>query len=110
VATGARLVFCFSSRSLSTIPVPKEVSHRYCRAMMKQSISPNELKVVTQSVMYDDVSSMLAVLGAIPDGLSLFNFPGHWEGTDCWCRPHVTVLGDSVIVSHKDLEKGEFDS
>jgi hypothetical protein len=78
--------------------------------MIKQPPSPIELEVATRSMLYDDLSSMLAVVGAIPDGLSLFNFPGHWEGTDCWCRPHVTVIGDSIIVSHKDLEKGEFDS
>jgi len=31
------------------------------------------------------------------------------EGAECWCRPQVTFAGESLIVTHKDLNRGEFD-
>lgn len=60
-------------------------------------------------LMYDDVSEMRAVLGAIPNGIRLAHFPTHCEGPQCWCRPKV-ILGCCVVtVTHKDLSHGEFD-
>jgi hypothetical protein len=59
---------------------------------------------------YEDLSAMLAVVAAIPDGMRLADFPTHCEGPECWCRPWVVVLLGEIIVHHKNLDKGEFDS
>jgi hypothetical protein len=58
----------------------------------------------------EDLSEMLAIVNAIPDGVRLVDFPGHMEGADCWCRPKLSFSADLMIVSHKDLSRGDFDS
>ena len=57
-----------------------------------------------------DLSEMLALIDAIPDGMHLANFPNHMEGVECWCRPRVSFEVDELIVDHKDLSRGDFDS
>lgn len=68
------------------------------------------LMALTSSLAHEDLCGMLATLSAIPDGILLANFPCHQVGPDCWCRPRLTYVVDSVIVSHKDLTQGDFDS
>lgn len=77
--------------------------------MIKEPYIPVETEMLAPTGLHDELSSMLAVIAAIPDGLRLFNFPRHVDGPDCWCRPGTTVIGETLIVSHKDLDKGEFD-
>jgi hypothetical protein len=69
-----------------------------------------EFKVCAPWLAYEDPAEMLAIVSAIPDGIRLANFPGHTEGVDCWCRPTVTFEVDVMIVNHKDLSRGDFDS
>jgi hypothetical protein len=69
-----------------------------------------ESKTTTQWPVQEDISEMLDIVSAIPDGMSLASFPSHCEGADCWCRPRVTFSADVMIVSHKDLSRGDFDS
>lgn len=54
-------------------------------------------------------SLVLAEIHSIPDGIHLVEFPSHYEGPDCWCRPVVTATETVVAVTHKDLRRGEFD-
>jgi len=55
-----------------------------------------------------ELSTLLEVLYTIPDGTRLADFPSHYEGADCWCRPRVdVVLG---MIHHKNLAEGQFDS
>jgi hypothetical protein len=83
---------------------------------MSQTIpsDPNEVSIQSKAcsvwLVHEDLSEMLAIVGAIPDGISLASFPTHSEGADCWCRPRVTFSADAMIVSHKDLTRGDFDS
>ena len=58
----------------------------------------------------DEVSSILSVVQTIPDGVRLAVFPSHWEGADCWCRPHVDFVLGEFVVHHKNLAIGEFDT
>ena len=69
-----------------------------------------ESKAVVGWPFLEDVSEMLAIVSAIPDGISLASFPSHAEGPECWCRPKVTFSADMMIVRHKDLSQGDFDS
>jgi hypothetical protein len=55
-------------------------------------------------------SSVLTEIVSIPDGLHLVEFPGHYEGADCWCRPEIITIDSVPVINHKDLRKGEFDS
>ena len=83
---------------------------------MFDTLPPDQPQPSTQSkactpwLVYEDLSEMLAIVSAIPDGISLASFPTHTEGADCWCRPRVTFSADAMIVSHKDLSQGDFDS
>jgi hypothetical protein len=67
-------------------------------------------KVCAPRLVSPDLSEMLAIVSAIPDGISLTDFPSHSEGLECWCRPRVAFAIDMMIVSHKDLNQGDFDS
>jgi len=58
----------------------------------------------------DDLSAMLAVTAAIPDGIRLAEFPTHCVGPACWCRPQVAFVPGEIVVYHKNLDRGEFDS
>ena len=69
----------------------------------------NESQICAPLLMYEDLSAMLAIVNAIPDGICLANFPSHCDGADCWCRPQITFAVDLLVVTHKDLSKGEFD-
>ncbi len=53
---------------------------------------------------------MRSVVDAIPDGIRLAEFPSHCTGAGCWCRPYVSFVVGAIIVRHKDLDNGEFDS
>lgn len=59
---------------------------------------------------YEDLEAMLAVVAAIPDGIRLSEFPTHCEGAECWCRPQVVVALGEIVVYHKNLDRGEFDT
>ena len=59
---------------------------------------------------YHDVSAMLAVVDAIPDGMRLAEFPSHFEGAECWCRPRIAFVPGEIVVHHKNLAIGEFDT
>ncbi len=59
---------------------------------------------------YDELSAMLAVVDAIPDGIRLAEYPGHCVGAECWCRPYVSLVPGAIVVRHKNLDKREFDS
>lgn len=61
-------------------------------------------------VQAEETTSLLDVLDAIPDGSRLADFPGHYEGADCWCRPRVDVVLGMILVHHKNLAEGQFDS
>jgi hypothetical protein len=54
--------------------------------------------------------ALFDVIEAIPDGIRLAYFPSHCEGVECWCRPQVDIFGGEVLVRHKNLADGEFDS
>ena len=69
-----------------------------------------ESKTTTPWPVHEDLSEMLDIVSAIPDGMSLASFPSHSEGADCWCRPRVSFSADVMVVSHKDLSRGDFDS
>jgi hypothetical protein len=69
----------------------------------------DEVKVCNHPLFYEDLSAMLAVVRAIPDGLRLATFPSHCEGAECWCRPRVVFEVGTIRVNHKDLLKGDFD-
>jgi hypothetical protein len=83
---------------------------------MSETVSPNALESFVETkpcnpwLVHEDLSEMLAIVSAIPDGISLASFPTHSEGAECWCRPRVTFSADVMIVSHKDLSRGDFDS
>jgi hypothetical protein len=94
---------------LSILPVLKVVGQTYRPLVIKQAYVAMEPEVFTRAMLYDELSSVLAIICAIPDGMRLGNFPSHVEGPDCWCRPQVTFTVDALIVNHKDLNKGEFD-
>ena len=68
------------------------------------------LMVLMSSMAHEDLAEMLAAFSAIPEGILLANFPRHQAGPDCWCRPRLTYTTDSVIITHKDLSQGDFDS
>lgn len=59
---------------------------------------------------HEELSAMLDVLDAIPDGIQWAYFPSHCEGAECWCRPRIDVVIGEILVHHKNLAKGEFDS
>lgn len=63
--------------------------------------------VATQQEQF---SAVLAMIHTIPEGMRLASFPAHWEGPDCWCRPHIVDRPGEILVQHRDLHKGEFDS
>jgi hypothetical protein len=42
--------------------------------------------------------------------MHLLEFPSHYEGTNCWCRPEVIATDTVLVINHKDLRRGEFDS
>jgi hypothetical protein len=69
-----------------------------------------ELEGCTPWLVSEDTAEVLAAVSAIPDGIRLARFPGHTKGPECWCRPKVTFSADTIIVSHKDLNQGDFDS
>ena len=54
--------------------------------------------------------SVIAEIGSIPDGMHLLDYPGHYDGANCWCRPDVIATGSAPVINHKDLRRGEFDS
>jgi len=56
------------------------------------------------------LSLVLAEIGSIPDGMHLLEFPSHYEGANCWCRPKVIATDAMLLINHKDLRRGEFDS
>lgn len=62
-----------------------------------------------KSFVLEHTSLVLAEIGSIPDGIHLLDFPSHYEGADCWCRPVVNATDTTVLVTHKDLRRGEFD-
>ena len=63
-----------------------------------------------ESFTLDYIALSLAEIGSIPDGMHLTEFPGHYEGIDCWCRPAVIATHSAFVIKHKDLRRGEFDS
>jgi hypothetical protein len=77
--------------------------------MESEPYIPVKPDVFTQTLLHDELSRMLSVISSIPDGMRLFDFPRHVEGPDCWCRPQIDFAGETLIVTHKDLNKGEFD-
>jgi len=58
----------------------------------------------------EQFSAALATIPTIPESMKLASFPAHWEGPDCWCRPHVDCRPGEMVVRHRDLHNGEFDS
>jgi len=58
----------------------------------------------------EDLSVMLAVVDAVPEGTSVTEFPAHCKGAECWCRPRIAYVRGEIHVIHKDLSNGEFDS
>lgn len=56
------------------------------------------------------LSSVLAEIGSIPEEMHLLEFPAHYEGANCWCRPEVIATDAVLVINHKDLRKGDFDS
>jgi hypothetical protein len=90
-------------------PVLKMTSDGYRPLVIKLpdiSLGPD---FFTRTMLCDELSSMLAIIGDIPDGIRLGDFPSHWDGPDCWCRPQVAFVAGTLIVTHKDLGNGEFD-
>jgi hypothetical protein len=58
----------------------------------------------------EDLSVVLAVVDAIPEGMRVTEFPAHCRGPECWCRPRIAYALGQILVSHKNLANGEFDS
>jgi len=58
----------------------------------------------------EDLRQILAIVGAIPEGIRLAEFPVHSDGAECWCRPRIAYVPGEIFVDHKNLENGEFDS
>jgi len=69
----------------------------------------DEITICDDPLIYEDLSTMLAVVRAIPDGIRLATFPSHCEGAECWCRPRVVVEVATIRIDHKDLLNGDFD-
>ena len=63
-----------------------------------------------QLLLNEDLMEMVAIVRAIPDGIRLAHFPSHFKGTECWCRPQIIFAVGSIVINHKYLAKGEFDS
>lgn len=63
-----------------------------------------------QEFTVEYLPSVLAEIGLIPDGMHLLDYPGHYDGANCWCRPEVIAAGSVLVINHKDLRRGEFDS
>jgi hypothetical protein len=63
-----------------------------------------------QAFTLEYLSLVLAEIGSIPDGMHLLEFPSHYEGANCWCRPKVIATDAMLLINHKDLRRGEFDS
>lgn len=64
----------------------------------------------SESPTSEYVPAILAEIDSIPDDIHLINFPGHYNGPDCWCRPIVVAVESAVSINHKNLGRGEFDS
>jgi hypothetical protein len=56
------------------------------------------------------LSEQLEIIDAIPEGMRLNSFPSHDDSSLCWCRPHVVFYAGELVLCHKDLLNGEFDS
>jgi len=69
-----------------------------------------ELQFDTMATAQEQFSAVLAMIHTIPEGMRLASFPAHWEGPDCWCRPQIVCRPGEIVVRHRDLHKGEFDS
>ena len=79
-----------------------------------EGLTPDESQLVEhqsdQELRAEYLSSVLAEIDSIPDGMHLLEFPSHYEGADCWCRPQVSATDAVPVVNHRDLRNGEFDS
>jgi hypothetical protein len=79
-----------------------------------EDLTPDESQLVEhqsdQEFRSEYPSSVLAEIGSIPDGMHLLEFPAHYEGASCWCRPEVIATDAVLVINHRDLRKGEFDS
>jgi hypothetical protein len=73
-------------------------------------IIQGEYQPLGESLTPEYVPAILAEINSIPDGIHLVNFPGHYDTSDCWCRPTVVAIEGLILVNHKDLNRGEFDS
>ena len=78
--------------------------------MHTKIVSVENVQHIFTAQACEDLSEMLAIVGAIPDGIRLVNFPNHVDGSECWCRPRLSFTADMIIVDHKDLARGDFDS
>jgi len=63
-----------------------------------------------QEFTLEQLPSVLAEISSIPDGIHLLDYPGHYDGANCWCRPEIIATGTMLVINHKDLRRGEFDS
>jgi len=58
----------------------------------------------------DYIADQLEIIHAIPDGIRLANYPSHDETSFCWCHPRPRWGHHGMLLAHKDLTSGEFDS
>ena len=56
------------------------------------------------------LEEQLEIIESIPEGMWVNSFPAHDESPLCWCRPRVTFLLGEMVLEHKNLLNGEFDS
>jgi len=80
------------------------------RAGEMDDIGEGQYQPLGESPTPEYVPAILAEINSIPDGIHLVNFPSHYDAPDCWCRPTVVGIEGLILVSHKDLNRGEFDS
>jgi len=67
----------------------------------------NEMAALSEAHQYQ--ADQVEIIEAIPEGIQLYKFPSHCDGSLCWCRPRVVFTAGKILLEHKDLLKGEFD-
>ena len=101
--------------TLGILPVPGKSDYRYISTNAFEGLVV-VVRFLTPKVRRPSspgpgwLSSMRDAVDAIPDGIRLAEFPVHGVGAQCWCRPYVSFVPGAIIVRHKNLDRGEFDS
>src|SRR5439155_7925790 len=79
-------------------------------SMFSAEVMSSDHRLWALSLVDEDLRQILAIVSAIPEGVRLAEFPVHCEGAECWCRPRIAYVPGEILVDHKNLANGEFDS